>query len=127
MSYHPQVCLGTVPSFACHGLTVARLQPGFQYSPSTFSSSQRQQQPTMANILNHQDSYSVSATTQQQLVGDEEYKCVLRCKRLFARMLTRRPFCSRLLKNYKLAHLRIEEQRSAMLEQEKQVRLTLAT
>ncbi|BGP03184.1 hypothetical protein RTBOTA2_005979 [Rhodotorula toruloides] len=80
MSYHPQ--------------------PGFQYSPSTFSSSQRQQQPTMANILNHQDSYSVSATQQQQLVGDEEY--------------------NRLLKNYKLAHLRIEEQRSAMLEQEKQ-------
>ncbi|BGO95236.1 hypothetical protein NBRC10512_002974 [Rhodotorula toruloides] len=80
MSYHPQ--------------------PGFQYSPSTFSSSQRQQQPTMANILNHQDSYSVSATQQQQLVGDEEY--------------------NRLLKNYKLAHLRIEEQRTAMLEQEKQ-------
>ncbi|BGP35086.1 hypothetical protein JCM10296v2_006916 [Rhodotorula toruloides] len=80
MSYHPQ--------------------PGFQYSPSTFSSSQRQKQPTMANILNHQDSYSVSATQQQQLVGDEEY--------------------NRLLKNYKLAHLRIEEQRSAMLEQEKQ-------
>jgi len=31
------------------------------------------------------------------------------------------PLHSRLLKNYKLAHLRIEEQRTAMLEQEKQV------
>ncbi|GAA5992942.1 hypothetical protein JCM10908_000759 [Rhodotorula pacifica] len=82
---------------------------------------------SMATILNNQDSFSaaVAAAQQQQqqqgqaqqqngangaaggtqagqasLVGDEEY--------------------NRLLKNYKLAHLRIEEQRSAMLEQEKQ-------
>ncbi|TNY24038.1 hypothetical protein DMC30DRAFT_443752 [Rhodotorula diobovata] len=74
-------------------------QPGFQYQPSTHPQpSQAHQQNSMQAILNHQDSYSV--IQQQQLVGDEEY--------------------NRLLKNYKLAHLRIEEQRSAMLEQEKQ-------
>ncbi|GAA5864779.1 hypothetical protein JCM1840_004898 [Sporobolomyces johnsonii] len=79
-------------------------QPGFQYQPSTFSSAQLPQQTAslqMQTLLNHQDHYSVaSSQPQQQLVGDDEY--------------------NRLLKNYKLAHLRIEEQRSAMLEQEKQ-------
>ncbi|BGP43136.1 hypothetical protein JCM10449v2_007160 [Rhodotorula kratochvilovae] len=74
-------------------------QPGFQYQPATQPQpGQQQAQNSMQAILNHQDSYSVAQ--QQQLVGDEEY--------------------NRLLKNYKLAHLRIEEQRSAMLEQEKQ-------
>ncbi|GAA6018347.1 hypothetical protein JCM10207_000813 [Rhodosporidiobolus poonsookiae] len=76
-------------------------QPGFQYTPQTHQSPAPQQNG-MASILNHQDSFAVSGLQQQQqqLVGDEEY--------------------NRLLKNYKLAHLRIEEQRSAMLEQEKQ-------
>ncbi|GJN93735.1 hypothetical protein Rhopal_006792-T1 [Rhodotorula paludigena] len=74
-------------------------QGGFQqYHPQVQQQGQQQQQGSMQTILNHQDSYSVAQ--QQQLVGDEEY--------------------NRLLKNYKLAHLRIEEQRSAMLEQEKQ-------
>ncbi|GAA6044395.1 hypothetical protein JCM8097_002088, partial [Rhodosporidiobolus ruineniae] len=101
MSYHPQ--------------------PGFQYSPATYSQvgspapngqgPPGSAQGSMQAILNHQDSFasqgqppaSVAQQQQQQqaqLVGDEEY--------------------NRLLKNYKLAHLRIEEQRSAMLEQEKQ-------
>lgn len=82
MSYHPQVRTTHLRLALRYQLTGVRLQPGFQYSPSTFSSSQRQQQPTMANILNHQDSYSVSATQQQQLVGDEEYKCVL-CREIW--------------------------------------------
>ncbi|GAA5964477.1 hypothetical protein JCM21900_002389 [Sporobolomyces salmonicolor] len=79
-------------------------QPGFQYQPSTFSSAPLPQQAAsiqMQTLLTHQDHYSVaSSQPQQQLVGDDEY--------------------NRLLKNYKLAHLRIEEQRAAMLEQEKQ-------
>ncbi|GAA5860952.1 hypothetical protein JCM8547_003899 [Rhodosporidiobolus lusitaniae] len=92
MSYHPQ--------------------PGFRYSPATVQvPSQQQQKQAMGALLNQQDSYGPGAGGassgaanggggQPQLVGDEEY--------------------NRLLKNYKLAHLRIEEQRSAMLEQEKQ-------
>ncbi|GAA5899513.1 hypothetical protein JCM6882_001137 [Rhodosporidiobolus microsporus] len=110
MSYHPQ--------------------PGFQYSPSTIGGPnghglggarspvgtmgpQGAQGGSMQTILNHQEAFAHQHQQQQQgggggvggggqgqLVGDEEY--------------------NRLLKNYKLAHLRIEEQRGAMLEQEKQ-------
>ncbi|GAA5914407.1 uncharacterized protein JCM6883_003178 [Sporobolomyces salmoneus] len=71
-------------------------QAGFHYQ----SSAQHGNQPSMQSILNHQDSYTMTSQPPQQLVGDDEY--------------------NRLLKNYKLAHLRIEEQRTAMLEQEKQ-------
>ncbi|GAA5844749.1 hypothetical protein JCM3766R1_005264 [Sporobolomyces carnicolor] len=71
-------------------------QAGFQYQAASVHGPQ----PSMQTILNHQDSYTMTSQPQQQLVGDDEY--------------------NRLLKNYKLAHLRIEEQRTAMLEQEKQ-------
>ncbi|GAA5942506.1 uncharacterized protein JCM15063_000019 [Sporobolomyces koalae] len=71
-------------------------QAGFQYQPSPLQG----QAASMQTLLNHQDSYTMSSQPPQQLVGDDEY--------------------NRLLKNYKLAHLRIEEQRTAMLEQEKQ-------
>ncbi|GAA5878187.1 hypothetical protein JCM16303_002876 [Sporobolomyces ruberrimus] len=70
--------------------------PQTGYQNSSFPGTQ----PSMQTMLNHQDGYSMPPQPQQQLVGDDEY--------------------NRLLKNYKLAHLRIEEQRSAMLEQEKQ-------
>ncbi|GAA5840551.1 hypothetical protein JCM11251_007613 [Rhodosporidiobolus azoricus] len=95
-------------------------QPGFQYAPSTLSGphggrSQHNGGPSqggsMQTILQHQDAFAGQGQQNggggggqggaaAQLVGDEEY--------------------NRLLKNYKLAHLRIEEQRGAMLEQEKQ-------
>ncbi|GAA5866102.1 hypothetical protein JCM3774_000029 [Rhodotorula dairenensis] len=102
------------------------------YLPQNYGYGAPQSQPgSMGTILSNQDSFSAAVAaaqqqqqqqqgsqaqaqqqnggagagggggqTQQALVGDEEY--------------------NRLLKNYKLAHLRIEEQRSAMLEQEKQ-------
>ncbi|BGP19770.1 hypothetical protein JCM10213_003618 [Rhodosporidiobolus nylandii] len=79
-------------------------QSGFSYTPAHSPSlGQQPQQQGMQALLNHQESYSLGpagGAPAQGLVGDEEY--------------------NRLLKNYKLAHLRIEEQRSAMLEQEKQ-------
>ncbi|KAM0748792.1 hypothetical protein T439DRAFT_327299 [Meredithblackwellia eburnea MCA 4105] len=77
-----------------------------QYQPSISPSYHQQQQQAMQSILSNQDAYAIQRQQQQQQqqgqgnVGDEEY--------------------NRLLKNYKLAHERIEEQRLQMLEQEKQ-------
>ncbi|POY72853.1 hypothetical protein BMF94_4108 [Rhodotorula taiwanensis] len=72
--------------------------------PSASAMVQQAQQAVAAANGAGQSGGSVGQQQQQQqagsLVGDEEY--------------------NRLLKNYKLAHLRIEEQRAAMLEQEKQ-------
>lgn len=133
MAYHPQVrhCSRLHPPDALRSPPRPE-QPGFQYQPSTHPQpSQAHQQNSMQAILNHQDSYSV--IQQQQLVGDEEYKSVLLSPSSSSlppgvrQLTTLSNSCSRLLKNYKLAHLRIEEQRSAMLEQEKQVRSRAGT
>ncbi|KAI5477457.1 hypothetical protein MNV49_006369 [Pseudohyphozyma bogoriensis] len=68
---------------------------GFQQYTPTIQGYPQQQPNQGMHILSNQDAYGVN-----QQVGDEEY--------------------NRLLKNYKLAHERIEETRLQMLEQEKQ-------
>lgn len=78
-------------------------QDSFSAAVAAAQQQQQQQQGSQAGqgqAQQGQNGVAGGQVQQQALVGDEEY--------------------NRLLKNYKLAHLRIEEQRSAMLEQEKQ-------
>lgn len=81
MAYHPQVrsvsCLALPrPRDPAHPPLAPPRSQSFQYQPSSQAQpGQAHQQNSMQAILNHQDSYSV--VQQQQLVGDEEYKCVV--------------------------------------------------
>lgn len=103
-------------------------QDSFSAAVAAAQQQQQQQQGSQAGqgkAQQGQNGVAGGQVQQQALVGDEEYKLRFRFRSSPpARRLGLIPFfhLSRLLKNYKLAHLRIEEQRSAMLEQEKQVR-----